>query len=424
MDPFRLGALDSAFLALGQHHDAGAAETGILVLMTGTPPPLAELTEHIRHRAEHIPALHLRPDRTGPALTRPRWRYDSTLDITRHVHEYPRRHKTQTIADLAAHVMSRPRDTLNTPLWSLELLHGTPHPGEPDFALLFKHHHAAFDGRGAIAILRQLLGPDTRAPQPDPPVTMRHSPLKSGVQALRGAASLGTDLTHRAPHVPALRSSTAWPCHITWVHTPLDDLRDAARTSHTTVNDVYLATLALTLAGHLDALGQPRPPAIVATVPMAMPRSDDHLGIGNSIAPARIPLPTGTDHPREKLRQVHKAVRQAKTPHRQHGSKLVLRACQILPPQWTHRLLTAPMRSRFTNLVASNLGTTQGLLACPGGTALALMPLVLRPLGGGLSSGIATYETTATVSFITSHHSDPHRLLPARYQQALRALLS
>ncbi|MFH8219419.1 wax ester/triacylglycerol synthase domain-containing protein [Streptomyces sp. NPDC018057] len=417
--------LDAAFLSLGRHHCPGAVETGILVLMKGTPPPLPVLAEHVRERAERVPALRLRPDRTGPSLRRPRWHHDSARDLAAHVGE-TRGGGQETLADLAGRAMTRPRPFPDAPPWSLELLHGAagPQGADADFALLLRHHHALLDGLGAMSALRGLLcdGPPV-APSPSGrTATARPGPVRAAAYALRGTASLATDLVRTAPRVPLLRAPAAQPCAVGWTHVPLEVFRDIAKESGTTVNEVYLAALTLTLRDHLGAHGQPVPPAVVATVPMALTPSASPAGAGNSIGPARFRLPTGAEDPRECLRGVRRAARTLGRARRREGSELVLRASRLLPSPWTRGLLSASMGARSVNLVASNLGLITDTLACPGGTAAAVAPLVLRPLGGGLSSGVATCGTTVTVSFVTGPRTDPHGTLPERFQRAVSAL--
>ncbi|MFD8678296.1 wax ester/triacylglycerol synthase domain-containing protein [Streptomyces sp. NPDC059570] len=421
-----MGVLDAAFLALGRHHSPGAVETGILVLMKGTPPPLPALAEHVRERAECVPALRLRPDRTGPSLRRPRWHHDSARDLGAHVGE-TRGDGQETLADLAGRTMTRPRPSPDAPPWSLELLHGAAGPGgvDADFALLLRHHHALLDGLGAMAVLRGLLGDGPAVAPPPPPgrtATARPGPARTAAYALRGTASLATDLVRTAPRLPLLRAPAAWPCAVGWTHVPLEVFRDIAKTSRTTVNVVYLAALTLALRDHLAAHGQPVPTAVVATVPMALTPSASPAVAGNSIGPARFRLPTGAEDPGECLRGVHRAARTVSRARRREGSELVLRAGRLLPSPWTRGLLSASMGARSVNLVASNLGLIPDTLACPGGTAAAVAPLVLRPLGGGLSSGVATCGTTVTVSFVTGPRTDPHGTLPERFQRAVSAL--
>src|SRR4051795_3086195 len=356
----QLTGLDAAFLAMETGSVFGHVGSICIIDPSTAAEPLTldRLTRLIEKRLHLIPPFRRRLVDVPFGLDMPYWIEDPDFDIEYHVRELalPEPGDDRQLAEQAARLHARALDRRH-PLWELYLIHGLQDGRK---AVYTKVHHAAIDGVSGNDILTALLdlSPDGRPAEDVPPWECETPPSTAGM-LVRSAVSLTKQPLRAARFsygvvrsLPALATNPARPSlpvidrllgrdrnvllsatglrapatpfnrsigpHRRWAFcsVPFESVRAVKNGAGVTVNDVVMAVCAGALRRWLierDAL--PASP-LIAGVPVSV-RTDEQKGThGNRVSSMIAPLPTHLDHPRERLRAAHEAMRAAK----EHGA--------------------------------------------------------------------------------------------------------
>jgi diacylglycerol O-acyltransferase / wax synthase len=309
------------------------------------PELLDELYAAMTDESALKTAFRRRPYRSAATAGQYAWAIDDDVDMTLHVRRValPRpgrvRELLEHVGDFHAVQLNRDR-----PLWEAHLVEGLE---DGRFALCTKLHHSSFDG---VNMGRHLLGGLSRDPAdrsgaapwivPDrtrPPRRPRtgaadRSWLASlGQQVLGAASQAGGSVQALATNgFTAVRDgqfTLPFSAPRTILNTPvssarrfagdawqIDRLREVARRTDTTINDVALTMCAGALRDYLierDAL--PQDP-LVAMVPVSLTSTDpaEEARDGNSWAAVLCNLGTDCDDSLTRLRRIHTSMRRSK----------------------------------------------------------------------------------------------------------------
>ncbi len=235
---------------------------------------------------------------------------------------------------------------MTRPLWECFVIEGLNDvEGVPigAFALLFKIHHAAIDGKAGVELMNVLhdLSPD--APPPPPAPEWHPAPPPSPAELLgRGAVNLIRSPVRVARGVgravpgfgrarsEVRRGSLQRPprgAPPTRFNAPVSARRvtDACRVSlnglkrikaivpGATVNDVVLAVFAGGLREYLASKGELPTEPLVAIMPISVRTDDERAAIGNRLATTTVSLATDIEDPVERFRTIRESTANAKS---------------------------------------------------------------------------------------------------------------
>src|SRR5271165_5837261 len=262
----------------------------------------------------------------------PRWEYDPTFDIRRHVREEKLKHGSDAeLKTLAGKILSTVMDR-QFPLWDMTLARGMK--GDRS-ALIFRLHHCLADGIAGVGIMNVVMDPSpvtprlprkTLRPRVPPPrgvlTTLTNSCVDSysdfvkrifdgwanvASMAERFAAHNGTAEGQQARGefaglLPELGAATErlrfnvmyrGPQNFAWAEIPLAEIKAIKQACGTSVNDVILALVTATMRRYLELHGdhvKGRLFRIMVPVNLRGDNSTGELGNRISLVPVTIPL--------------------------------------------------------------------------------------------------------------------------------------
>lgn len=332
-----MGPVDAIWLNMDRPDNLMVIDTLIFLEGEVTWDRLVERTRS--HLVDRYPVFSQRPALPRTHVGTPHWEDDPGFDLGRHlVRATLDGDDDAAVQQYVADRLHEPLDREH-PLWQIHLL-----DGHADGNVVYTRlHHALADG---IALARVLLDLSTDAPEGDlVPVDADPHDVELGLvegafrvataAGAAGAAVLGTGValvreTPRllAPHVvgdaftqmertvgiadklllgprprtpysrhPERRKLVAWAQPV-----PLEEVKEVAHATGSTVNDVAIAALSGALATYVRERGDV--PADVATmVPVNVRPLDQPLPreLGNQFALVLLRLPIGIDDPRERI---------------------------------------------------------------------------------------------------------------------------
>lgn len=453
--PERLRALDTLWLEVDA--DGPPIAIGVTAVCQGRVPGDDELVAMIRSRLPMMPRLSERivPDPAG--VRRPTW-VPVDPDVHDHVHhldartvpEDGRTGQRSRLDRAVSHVMEVPMPR-HRPLWDAWLVHGLP---EGDWALVWRIHHAAVDGLGAMAVLGhgfdlepeggRTLGEMVAQAQVDGPQhgsrsapsgagpdraedRGRRDPLTamlSGGAHLAGAAvgALGRAigmLPHLSaavgsvvPHPPSsLTGAVGDRRHWASAELDLDEVKRVARLHGGTVNDVILAVVTEGFRELLDARGDLRPGQTVrALVPVSLRAAGDGSA-DNQISALLVHLPVGEDDPLRRLEACVDECQHLKAAHAYVlGSVLTYVVDHTMPSAVQDAVVPAVGFSAvdwLMDTIVTNVPGPQFPLYLMGRRVRAMHPVI--PVGGHCRTtvGIFSYDGRIDVGVTGDAASSP-----------------
>ncbi|MFI6517838.1 wax ester/triacylglycerol synthase domain-containing protein [Spirillospora sp. NPDC050679] len=318
--PDRAGAVDGCFLAYSAATGVNTA-IGYSLQLPPAEVSLEELKAHLAARIRQLPALRRRPVRRR---TTTYWCPTTRFTLDDHVLER-RVSAEESIEAVVEELRSAPFPPA-LPLWQLWLL--TPEQGacpqRSGPVVLLRAHHAAFDGAALAVTLTTLFGQSDPIGLPTSPAAVRRSTGRSWLFAARELAN-ALRPGHLLPPSPAPLSGRAIP---SFAQVDEQRLRQVARASAGSVNDVYLATVAEAvhhwLTDSAAAWQGPVPRHLSALVPIDFHRPDDPIGQGNRITALRVPLPLGPLPAHVRLALVRRAAGRILPPPAHRGAARLL----------------------------------------------------------------------------------------------------
>jgi len=445
----QLSALDAFMLHMEQAHTP--LNGGVVMVYDRASAPGGkfgywEVLHHFRQRLPLVDALRLKMVTVPGSLDRPYWVEEPDVDLEYHIRNItlPPPGDWRRFCRQVSLAIERPLD-MSRPPWELEVIDGLDDGDrfpKNSFALIFKVHHAAMDGKAYLAIMQTLHSLQPDSPPPASGRNGRVAPAPSSrdmltraalnvvrtplvtAQALAGAApalgravlfALGRRLLpQRDGHgeaTPATRFNGPVSSHRVYgaCFFKLADTKPIrAAVEGATVGDIALSVFGGALRRYLDDIGEQPPTAMKAFVLVATPPAD-RADLGNHLSGMITSLRSDIEDPLERLAAVRESTSAAKRPTASAGRVQVTGLLDIVPEAAVapiFRAVTVVSR-RSSNGLAGMFNTAVTGMAGPaeplylGPTKLAHL-LGLGPVldGLGLINIHASYNGEFTMFFV------------------------
>lgn len=326
------------------------------------------------------------------------------------------------LAALAARLMTVPMP-LDRPLWELIVVPGATSAG---VGVILRLHHAVADGVQGVRLVHELLGaaptpggepgragagdptsPPTAGSGPPPAL-----PRGSAWRRMATGASRVTAVFRATVPRTVLLGAIGPRRGVALVDVGLEALAEGARTRDATVNDALLAAVGVAVAQALRAAGEPVPPVLPASVPVALPGRGTS---GNAVGVMLVQLPTGEPDLDRRLARIAATTRSEKESARAQGTLEFTRS------RWGSRLFAwLARRQRFIALFVTNVRGPKDRLELAGAPLLRAWPVA--PIQGNVRCGVAAMSYAGRLGIAL--HADADALLVPEAGRALAAELA
>ncbi len=327
----RLSGLDAFFIYV--ESPSVHAHVALTAVLDPSTMPTGYSFERIRDaigsRVHLVPAFRKLVVDVPLHVSHPVWIDDPNFDIDAHVHRaaVPAPGGERELAEFAGHIASIPLPRTR-PLWEMWVVEGL---AEGRIGICAKIHHSAMDGAAAAELMPVFFDLEADPPPREPPPPWEPEPApdqwqmlgEAGVDRLRSLTNVPGLLRRTGEAVGAIRRfrrvatgpaggtpfqppRTAFNGPLTgdrsvaFARLPLDDVKRVKDVHGATVNDVLLATTALTarhyLAAHEDAPDRP----LLAACPVSIRSADDAAG-ANRVSIMFSPVHADLDDPAEVI---------------------------------------------------------------------------------------------------------------------------
>lgn len=384
----------------------------------------------------------------------PLWTEVEGIDLEHHVHHsaLPAPGGERELGQLIARLHSQQLD-LTRPPWEVELIEGLE---GGRFALYTKVHHALMDGIGGVKLLVRAMSTDRHASRRIAPfwtIQPERRPRPRRIEATQAtvaqiAAQLVEAVRGQAGSVPniartfgamvgALRNKDdvlaipfdtpvsilngriRGPRRFATQRFDLERLKQVAKRSGATLNDIVLALCGAALRRFLSELGELPEKALTAGIPVSVrPKDEDEAGAdaGNAITFIISTLGTDIDDPLERLAAIQASTRRAKEHVQGLPRKAMLQYTLLLMAPYMATLITGVggrTRPMF-NITISNVPGPEAPLYFRGARMEASYPVSLVSHGQALNITCQSYAGYLHFGFTGCRDSLPHmqRLAP------------
>jgi len=277
---------------------------------------VAALRDAIRALLPEAPRLGERVVRDGRGYV---WE-PVAPDLRRHVRTVDAVDGVPGLEALCARLMVTPLP-LDRPLWELLLVPGV---APERTGVVFRIQHAMADGLAAVRLVEVLLRADgsrsADAAQPQrPPAAgpVRGRDRGARLRSLASGWRRTLEMFRRAVPPTALLGPIGPRRGVAFVDAPIGPIAAGAAAVGATVNDALLSAAAVGAEAALRERGEPMPPVLPASVPVALA---DRGRSGNAVGVMLVPVPTGVADPAARLRRVAESTRNRKADARARGS--------------------------------------------------------------------------------------------------------
>ena len=365
-------------------------------------------------------------------LANPVWVEDRELDLDHHIRNVvlPRpgsfEKLEQLVGRLHAPLMDRSR-----PLWELYIIEGL---ASGQVAIYSKMHHAGIDGQAGVALAKVLYSLSASAPPVTPPrIKPRAGHEALGVAELAGAAirNAGRQYASILKSLPKTAKSmldmlapvseedgrrrpgglnrprpapkTLFNVSISNQRAfaarsvPLDEVKQMAKRSGGSVNDVVLGVCAAALRRYLTDHGELPAEPLVAAVPVSL-REQGNTDANNQASMMLVSLATDVEDPVERLRAIHDAaaaakkqmgnIRELPTDFPSFGAPWLLAGLAAL----AGRSKLAERLPSLINVLISNVPGPQVPLYFAGARIVANYPVSIPAHGNALNMTVQSYN--------------------------------
>jgi hypothetical protein len=276
------------------------------------------------------------------------------------------------------------------PLWQF---HCIDLPGDRG-AVLLRTHHAMADGAGLSHVLSELTDPVSGASvagsSPGPVRPLLRPVLQAGATAAKLGGRIVATPSSAPDHLSGIKTVS---CSI---DVPLAQLKAVGHGTHSTINDVMLATIAATLRRYRQHLGD-EPADIDVVMPFNLRRSNPGE-LGNKFGLVFVTLPVSCDEPTERMALVTTQMLRIKDSHEPEVAFAALATMGSLPPGAQRAWIDSfnrDARAVITNVAGPRHAVTLA------GTPLDGMVLWVPSTGTvGLGVSLFSYDGNATIGLI------------------------
>jgi diacylglycerol O-acyltransferase / wax synthase len=386
----RMSGTDAAWLHMDR--DDNPMVVNILLHFDNCPDWTAVEAAFIERIVDRYPRFRARAVESDNILFSPRWVIEEPIDPRSHfVHvdlEGPNSDVAEALHRYIGEQAALPLDR-NRPLWQLHHI-GLPGGGG---AALLRTHHAMADGAALSHLLSELTDPVVDMPIPETSPAPGRPILGPVLQAGATAAKLGGRLF--AP--PRTRRSLSGIKTVSYsASVPLARLSASGRGTHSTINDVALATIAGALRTHRLNVRE-APENLDVVVPFNLRRSSP-AELGNQFGLVFVTLPVARPQPRERMQLVTQQMRRIKNSHEPEIASAALARMGSLPPS-TERLWTDSFAGDAGAVITNVVGPRHAVSMA--GTPLHTMVLWVPCTGAiGLGISLFSYDGRATIGLI------------------------
>ncbi|HYM97573.1 MAG TPA: wax ester/triacylglycerol synthase family O-acyltransferase [Candidatus Sulfotelmatobacter sp.] len=336
-----------------------------------------------------------------------RWIEDRNFDLDAHLHRaaLPAPAGPAELSAFVGDLVGRPLD-FSRPLWEIHVVEG---PGDGG-ALVGRLHHSLGDGQAMVRMLLTLTD-ETANGWKRPPGHGRRAkraPLGDGRSAvtrlldeLPSAGSLARDavagvaaltrITLFDPDQPTpLRGDLTLLKAVAWTEPiPLPAVKEIARASGTTVNDVIMSVVAGGLGEYLRSAGvDTGGKRIRAMVPVNMRPAHDTSMTGNRFSLVYVELPVGVQDAWERLMRVKIEMDRIKSSQEALVGWLLVQSLGLLPAR-LERLASSYYAGKASLVLTNVIGPRKRIFMA--GVPVRQMTF-WEPESGGLGIGISIYS--------------------------------
>ncbi|HWC32471.1 MAG TPA: wax ester/triacylglycerol synthase family O-acyltransferase [Actinomycetota bacterium] len=429
----RLSTLDASFLYL-EKPNVHMHVAGLAILDPSTRPDgrlgIDDITRLIEQRIHLVPRFRQRVVFPPLSAGRPVWADDPTFDLEFHTRRaaLPAPGGRRELADFVQRVHSRPLDRTK-PLWEMYLIEGLE---DDHVAILSKSHHAMIDGLSGMDIATvmfdfsadtaEVKAPTAWEPSPEPAPgdlwldairdQISH-PVRTAVENAARAIRAPQEAWHRVrttlggvAAVLAKGQADAGPFNgrigsnrrFAMAEVPVADMKAIKNALGGTVNDVVLASV----TGGLRTLLRSRKERVTgvtlrAMVPVSTRDDSRTMALGNQVSMFFVDLPVGVRDPVKRLRTISRETEQLKSSHAAVGAAAIMNTARWAPPTLHALAARLVSRSRFANLVVSNVPGPQVPLYLAGAKLVIVYPVM--PLAETLGLSVAVTSLSGTMGF-------------------------
>jgi WS/DGAT/MGAT family acyltransferase len=422
----RLSSLDASFL----HFENRVAHmhVGAVAIYEGPPPAYTDLLALVESRLPAVPRYRHRLAFVPLGQGLPVWVDDAEFDLGYHVRHtaLPAPGGEEQLKKLAGRLLSQQLDR-DKPMWEMWFVEGL---GDGRFAIISKTHHCMIDGISGVDIAAVLMDAEPRATPPPPPKqawkarpapngaellaeTVRDQLGRNTWQFLRGAIEPGSELRRVAmelaggiaPLVGLAQMGNAPTSSLNQAIGPhrrfetigfdLAEIKKVRAGLGGTVNDVILAVVTGALRTLLLSRGERLGPDLRVMVPVSVRSAEARGALGNQVAAVFCPLPVAEPDPAARLARVGREMRGLKESKQAVGALALTRLGEFTPPTILAQAARLQTRTRFFNIVVTNVPGPQFPLYLLGHQLLAAYPVV--PLAAMQTIGIALLSYNGSI---------------------------
>lgn len=424
----RLGTLDASWLAVESEDTPMHVGTMQIFSLPESAPDtfLRDMVARMKETGDIAPPWCFRLAWSGMLgrLIAPVWKTDKKLDLDYHVRHsaLPKPGGERELGVLVSRLHSNPLD-FTRPLWECHVIEGLENNR---FALYTKMHHSMIDGISGVRLMQRVLSTDPDERNMLPPWTVRPerrrgtkddseasipAAFSQAMDALKLQADMaptlwraGNRLVHSVRHpedgltapftgpVSKINRRVTGQRRFATQHYQLDRLKELARVSGASLNDIVLYLCGTALRRFLMEQGDLPGIPLTAGIPVNIrPKSDQ--GTGTQISFMIASLATNDADPLTRLQTIRASTRRAKE-HLQKLPKSALNQyTMLLMSPYILQLMSGlggRMRPVF-NVTISNVPGPLEPLYYEGAKLEAMYPVSLIAHGGALNITCLSY---------------------------------
>ena len=397
---------------------------------------LGDLYGEMIHSGEVAPLFQRRAHRPPTSMGAWSWQIDHDIDLEHHIRHsaLPRPGRVRELLALVSRLHGTLLDR-HRPLWEAHLIEGL----EGDrFAVYTKIHHALVDGVSALRLLEHALSTDPEAvdvpmpwsTQPErrsggasrgiqtvlgvPKAALRAASEIAGLGPIAGRAALRA-LLDQSSYLPSSAPRTVLNGPITgsrryaaqsW---SFGRVRDVAKATDTTINDVVLAMSSGALRRYLEGLDALPEAPMVAMTPVSLRQAGADVG-GNAVGALLCNLATDLADPAARLAAIHASMDEGKKMLRSMSATQVTLTSAIAVAPMLLSLLPGARRvaSPAYNVVISNVPGPSQSLYWNRARLEGVYPLSIPTDGQALNVTVTSYHENLHFGLTGCRRTVPH----------------